>query len=80
MESLDVVIATLNNLEVGALDKIASDLVLVRSELEERGLTDLVELTGRCRDSLARGDLSEFRRLRETLVSRLGHVRQKTTG
>lgn len=79
MESLDVVIATLNNLEVGALDKIASDLALVRTELEERRLTELVELTGRCREALARGDLAEFRRLRETLVSRLGHVRQKTT-
>lgn len=79
MESLDVVIATLNRLELGPLDKIASDLDRVQAALAERRLIDLEELTLRCREALARGDLGEFRRLRETLVSRLGHVRQKTT-
>lgn len=78
MQSLDVVIATLNNLELGALDKIASDLRVVRVELERRSLEELSELAGRCLKALEGGDLAEFRRLRETLVSRLGHVRQKS--
>jgi hypothetical protein len=71
------VIATLNNLGVGSLDKIDSDLALVRAELERRQLTDLVERLDACRRALGRGELEEFRRQRETLVSRLGHVRSK---
>jgi hypothetical protein len=78
MESLDIVIATLNNLGVGALDKIEADLRSVRAELERRQLAELVEKLDLCHRALTRGELQEFRRLRETLVSRLGHVRVKT--
>jgi hypothetical protein len=77
LETLDSVIATLNNLGVGALDKIEADLGSVRKELERRGLKELVEKVDSCQKALFRGDLAEFRRLRETLVSRLGHLRQK---
>jgi hypothetical protein len=78
MESLDGVIATLNNLGLGALDKIEKDLRSVRAELERRDLQDLVEKLDLCHQALTRGELQEFRRLRETIVSRLGHVRVKT--
>lgn len=77
METLDSVIATLNNLGVGALDKIEADLRTVRVELERRELPELVEKLDLCHRALTRGELQEFRRLRETLVSRLGHLRVK---
>lgn len=77
METLDSVIAILNNLGIGALDKIEAELDLVRKELERRGLGELVEKVEGCQSALSRGDLPEFRRLRATLVSRLGHLRLK---
>ena len=76
-QSLDSLIATLNNLDVGALDKIAERLSEVREELERRALTELVAKIDDCRAALGRGELEEFRRLRATVVSRLGHVRLK---
>lgn len=79
MEKLDTVIAVLNNLGMGALDKIESDLETVRAELERRELPELVEKLEACRSALLRGELAEFRRLRETVVSRLGHLRAKTS-
>jgi hypothetical protein len=78
MGSLDSVIATLNHLGVGALDKIEADLRAVRTELERRELRELVEKLDACHLALTRGELQEFRRLRETIVSRLGHIRVKT--
>jgi len=78
MGSLDGVIATLNHLGVGALDKIEADLRAVRAELERRELLELVEKLDACHLALTRGELPEFRRLRETIVSRLGHIRVKT--
>jgi hypothetical protein len=78
VETLDSVIAVLNNLGMGALDKIESDLQTVRVELERRQLPELVAKLDACRSALLRGELEEFRRLRETVVSRLGHLRTKT--
>jgi hypothetical protein len=78
VETLDSVIATLNHLGVGALDKIEADLRAVRAELERRQLPELVEKLDACHLALTRGELQEFRRLRETIVSRLGHIRVKT--
>ncbi len=78
MGSLDGVIATLNNIGVGALEKIEKDLRSVRAELERRELSELVEKLDACHRALTRGELQEFRRLRETIVSRLGHLRVKT--
>lgn len=75
MSKLDNIIATLNNLDVGSLEKITEQLVSVRDALAERDLTELVETVDACRGALSRGELEEFRRLRETAVSRLGHLR-----
>lgn len=77
MSKLDTVIATLNNLEVGSLDKIAEQLVSVREELVRHELAELVEKVDACSEALSRGELDEFRRLRETIVSKLGHLRVK---
>ena len=75
MQSLDALIATLNTIELGDLEKIRGKLVEIRSELEQR---ELAELVGKLDESLAaleRGDLQDFRRLKATIVSRLGHLR-----
>ena len=77
MFKLDSTIATLNTLEVGSLDKIGEQLVAVREELGRHNLKDLVEKVDACRTALESGELEEFRRLRETIVSRLGHLRVK---
>ena len=77
MSELDTAIATLNTLEVGSLDKIGEQLLAVREELARHNLEDLVENIDACRTALENGELEEFRRLRETIVSRLGHVRVK---
>lgn len=77
MSKLDNAIATLNTLDVGSLDKIDEQLRAVREELVGHGLDDLVEKVDGCRKALGSGDLPEFRRLRETVVSRLGHLRVK---
>ncbi len=77
MSKLDTAIATLNTLEVGSLDKIGEQLLAVREELARNDLEDLVEKIDACRMALESGELEEFRRLRETIVSRLGHLRVK---
>ena len=77
MSKLDNVIATLNNLDVGSLDKIIEQLVAVREELARQQLTELLKTVDACREALSRGELAEFRRLRETAVSRLGHARAR---
>ena len=77
MSKLDNVIATLNNLDVGSLDTIFEQLVAVREELARQELTELLETVDACREALSSGELEEFRRLRETAVSRLGHARVK---
>jgi hypothetical protein len=78
MSPLDSVIATLNNLGVGPLDKIQADLKAVRVELQRLDLGELVEKLDACHRALTRGELQEFRKLRETIVSRLGHLRVKS--
>lgn len=77
ISTLDTTIATLNTLEVGSLDKISERLVAVREELVRHKLEDLVEKLDACKNVLERGELDEFKRLRETIVSRLGHIRIK---
>ncbi len=74
-ENVDTLIATLNHLDVGDVDSIRLRLRSVRQELESRGLAELVEKADRCLAALGQGDLQEFRRLKATIVSRLGHLR-----
>lgn len=81
MSKLDHVIATMNTLDVGSLDAIAEKLALVRQELVGHGdaeLDEVVEKVDACRAALGNGNIEEFRRLRETIVSRLGHLRVKS--
>jgi hypothetical protein len=75
MDSVDSLIATLNNLEIGDLGAIRTRLRAVREELTKRGFGELVEKLDECLAALDRGDLGNFRRHKATLVSRLGHLR-----
>ena len=78
METIDSVIATLNQLGLGSIEKIADRLIFVREELDRRELPELVEKIDECQTALTKGDLESFRRLRETVVSRLGHLRRSS--
>jgi hypothetical protein len=75
MQSIDWMIATLNTIEVGELEGIQDDLLEVRRELMHRELGELIEKLDECLAALRRGDLKNFRRIKETIVSRLGHLR-----
>jgi hypothetical protein len=75
MQNIDAMIATLNTIEVGELDSIRKQMSEVRAELERCSYGELVEKIDECLGALGRGDLKDFRRLKETIVSRLGHLR-----
>ncbi len=75
MQNLGALIATLNTLKVGELGAVRDQLMEVRTELEHRDLVELVSKLDECLAALGSGDLKNFRRLKETIVSRLGHLR-----
>lgn len=75
MQSLDALIATLNNIELGDVMKIEARLLEIREELEARELDELVGKLDESLAALRQGDLQTFRRLKATMVSRLGHLR-----
>jgi hypothetical protein len=75
MNNVDALIATLNTIEVGEIDSIRTQLLDVREELGRRDLVDLVTKLDECLAALADADLKNFRRLKESIVSRLGHLR-----
>lgn len=75
LESVDSIIATLNHLDVGDLQSIRTRLRAVRAELEKREFNELVVKLDECLAALGQGDLQNFRRLKATVVSRLGHLR-----
>jgi len=75
LQSLDSLIATLNTIELGNVDKIRARLLEIREELEQRELTELVGKLDESLSALGRGDLQDFRRVKATIVSRLGHLR-----
>lgn len=75
MQDLGALIATLNTLKVGELEAVRAQLLDVRIELERRDLAELVSKLDECLAALGSGDLKNFRRLKETIVSRLGHLR-----
>ena len=68
-------IATLNTIEVGELETIQDQLLDVRTELHRLEQDELVAKLDACLAALRRGDLKNFRRIKETIVSRLGHLR-----
>jgi len=73
--SIDVLLATLNAAEVGSLDAISQKMALVQSGLEERGQPELAAAAAAAVEALRRGDVTEWKRARAFLQSKIGHLR-----
>jgi hypothetical protein len=73
--SIDVLLATLNAAEVGSLDAISRKMQLVETGLEELGEPELAAAAGGAVRALRRGDVTEWKRARAFLQSKIGHLR-----
>jgi hypothetical protein len=73
--SIDVLLATLNASEVGSLDAIAQKMQQVQSGLEALGQLELAAASAAAVQALRRGDVSEWKRARAFLQSKIGHLR-----
>ena len=73
--SIDVLLATLNAAEVGSLDDIARKMQQVEAGLEALGRPDLAAAATGAVVALRRGDVTEWKRARAFLQSKIGHLR-----
>jgi hypothetical protein len=73
--SIDVLLATLNAAEVGSVDAISQKMALVQSGLAELGQPELAAAATGAVQALRRGDVSEWKRARAFLQSKIGHLR-----
>jgi hypothetical protein len=73
--SVDVLLATLNATEVGSLDAIAEKVQQVRRGLESLGQAELAGAASGAEAALRRGDVTEWKRARAFLQSKIGHLR-----
>jgi len=73
--SIDVLLATLNAAEVGSLDDIARKMQQVEAGLEALGRPELAAAATGAVASLRRGDVTEWKRARAFLQSKIGHLR-----
>ena len=73
--SIDVLLATLNATEVGSLDAIAEKVEQVRRGLEALGQAELAGAATGAVSALRRGDVTEWKRARAFLQSKIGHLR-----
>jgi hypothetical protein len=73
--SIDVLLATLSATEVGGLDAVAEKMRQVQAGLEALGQAELAGAAAAAVQALRRGDVSEFRRGRAFLQSKIGHLR-----
>ena len=67
-------IVTLNSLRLGDLDVLRSRILSVRERLQTMGQPDLSERLEEALRALERGETTEYRRLVNQVVSRLGHL------
>ena len=72
---IDVLLATLNAAEVGSLETIAEKVRQVRQGLEALGQAELAGAAAAAVLALRRGDVSEWKRGRAILQSKIGHLR-----
>jgi hypothetical protein len=72
---IDVLLSTLNATDVGTLDSIRAKIEQVRAELLELDQPDLAARAGDALAALVRGDVTEFKRGRAFLQSKIGHLR-----
>ena len=73
--SIDVLLATLNAAEVGSLDDIARKMQQVEAGLEALGRPELAAAATGAVQALRRGDVTEWKRARAFLQSKIGHLR-----
>ena len=73
--SIDVLLATLNATDVGSLDSIAEKVQQVQRGLESLGETELAGAAEGAVSALRRGDVTEWKRARAFLQSKIGHLR-----
>jgi hypothetical protein len=72
---IDVLLSTLNATDVGTLDGIREKLRLVEEELREMEQRELAVRAAETIAALGRGDITEFKRGRAFLQSKIGHLR-----
>ena len=75
LAEIDVILATLNAMDVGTLDSIRAKLRQVEDALRAIGEEELATRSAEAATVLARGDVAEFKRLRATLQAKTGHLR-----
>ena len=73
--SIDVLLATLNATDVGSLDAIAEKMQQVQRDLELLGRAELAAAAAGALVALRRGDVTEWKRARAFLQSKIGHLR-----
>jgi len=73
--AIDVLLATLNATEVGSLDAVAEKMRQVQAGLEALGQAELAAASAAAVQALRRGDVSEWKRGRAFLQSKIGHLR-----
>ena len=72
---IDVLLSTLNATELGTLESIREKLEQVRAALLEMDQAELAQRAADTIASLTRGDVTEFKRGRAFLQSKIGHLR-----
>jgi hypothetical protein len=72
---IDVLLSTLNATDVGTLDSITTKLRQVQEALVDMDQPELASRAGEAIAALARGDVTEFKRGRAFLQSKIGHLR-----
>ena len=72
---VDVLLSTLNATDVGTLESITAKLRQVQEELAELDQPELSSRAGEAIAALVRGDVTEFKRGRAYLQSKIGHLR-----
>jgi hypothetical protein len=75
LSTIESLLSTLNATDVGTLESIAQKLEHVRDELLCREQPELAARAQGALDALTRGDVSEFKRSRAFLQSKIGHLR-----
>lgn len=72
---IDLLLATLNAMDVGTLDSIREKLGQVEEGLKALGKDELAARAAEATAALMRGDVAEFKRGRATLQAKIGHLR-----
>ncbi len=72
---IDLILSTLNALDVGTLDSIRDKLRQVEEALKALRQEELAARAAETAAALARGDVTEFKRGRAFLQAKAGHLR-----